>query len=64
VNLEESDDLVGVVFLQMPTTRGRVIGLDADDFAAQTISRSGVQGGPGGDDPVGGSTGVRPTVAT
>jgi hypothetical protein len=30
VNLEESDALVGIVFLQMPTTRGWIIRLDAD----------------------------------
>jgi hypothetical protein len=33
VNLEESDALVGIVFLQTPTTRGRIIRLDVDAFA-------------------------------
>jgi hypothetical protein len=46
VNFEESDALVGIVVLQMPTTRGRIIRLDADAFARQTISRWSVQGGP------------------
>jgi hypothetical protein len=47
VNLEESDALVGIGFLQMPTTRGRIIRLDGDAFASRTISRPGVRGTTG-----------------
>jgi hypothetical protein len=42
VNLEESDALAGIVFFQKPTTRLRIIRLDTDAFAAQTIGRSSV----------------------
>jgi hypothetical protein len=45
--LEESDALVGIGFLQMPTTRGPIIRLDAAAFAAQTICRSSVRGATG-----------------
>ena len=30
MNLKESDALVGIDYLQMPTTRGRIIRLDAN----------------------------------
>jgi hypothetical protein len=42
VNVEESDALVGIVNLQMPTRRGWIIRLDADPLRRQTISRSSV----------------------
>ena len=56
-NLEESDAFVGIVFLQMPTTRGRIIRLDADVFAARPAADRACQGRPRSDDPVGGPTG-------
>ena len=42
MNVEESDALVGIVNLQMPTRRGWIIRLDADPLRRQTISRSSV----------------------
>jgi hypothetical protein len=39
VNFKESDALVGIGFLQMPTTRGRIIRLDADAFGASKSAR-------------------------
>ena len=45
MNLEESDALVGIGFLQMPTTREGLYASTAEAFAAQTISdRAGTTG--------------------
>jgi hypothetical protein len=47
MNLEESDALVGIGFLQMPTTRGRIIRLDADAFAARGSADPAFNGAAG-----------------
>ena len=53
MNLEESDALAGIAFIQMPMTRLRIIRLDTGAFAS----------GPSGrDDPVGGLNGFGPAV--
>jgi hypothetical protein len=63
VNLEESDAFIGIVFLQMPTTRGRIIRLDADAFADR-VSAGQVRQGRRVDDPVGGSTGLEAEITS
>jgi hypothetical protein len=41
MNLEESDALVGIAFLQMPATRGRIIRLDVDALDDQPTEHVG-----------------------
>jgi hypothetical protein len=62
MNLEESDARVGFVILQMPTTRARIIRVDADAFPASPTADRACQGRQGRDDPVGGLTGLEPTL--